>query len=72
MLITTAKVNNGVIEVDSNELPDGTTVTLLAREEDEIFELDPERESLLLEAIAEAERGEVIGSNELLQKLRSS
>ena len=40
MLITTGKVNNGRIEVDSNQLPDGTTVTLLAHEGDEVFELD--------------------------------
>jgi hypothetical protein len=72
MLITTAKVNNGVIEVDSNELPDGTTVTLLALEEDEMFELDATQETLLLGAIAEAERGEVISAEELLHKLRSS
>jgi riboflavin synthase alpha subunit len=72
MLITTAKVNNGLIEVDSNALPDGTTVTLLAHEEDEVFALDATQETLLLAAIAEAERGEVINAEELLHKLRSS
>lgn len=72
MLITTAKVNNGRIEVDSNQLPDGTTVTLLAHEGDEVFELDDKQENVLLAAIAEAERGEVISAAEILQKLRSS
>lgn len=38
MLITTGKVNNGVIEIDSRDLPDGTTVTLLAHEGDETFD----------------------------------
>lgn len=72
MLITTGKVNNGRIEVDTNQLPDGTTVTLLAHEGDEVFELDDTQGIMLLAAIAEAERGEVINAAEILQKLRSS
>ena len=57
--------DNGRIEVDSNQLPDGTTVTLLAHEGDEVFELDNTQETMLLAAIAEAERGEVISSAEV-------
>ncbi len=72
MLITTGKVNNGVIEIDSRDLPDGTTVTLLAHEGDETFELDPEQETELLAAIAEADRGQFISASELLQKIRHS
>ena len=72
MLITTAKVNNGVIQIDSKDLPDGTTVTLLAREGDETFELDAAQESELLAAIVEAERGEVVSASELLQQIRRS
>ena len=53
------------------QLPDGTTVTLLAHEGDELFELDDTQEVMLLAAIAEAERGEVIDAPEVLQKLRS-
>lgn len=72
MLITTAKVNNGVIQIDSKDLPDGTTVTLLAHEGDETFELDAAQESELLAAIAEAERGEVVIASELLGQIRRS
>ncbi len=72
MLITTGKVNNGVIHIDSNDLPDGTTVTLLAHEGDETFELDAAQETELLAAIAEAERGELAGASELLQQIRHS
>ena len=64
MIITTAKVDNGVIQVDSKDLPDGTTVTLLAQEGDEMFELDAAQESELLTAIAEAERGELVSASE--------
>ena len=72
MLITAGKVNNGVIQIDSKDLPDGTTVTLLAREGDETFELDAAQETELLAAIAEAERGELVSASELLQQIRHS
>ena len=72
MLITTGKVHNGVIQIDTADLPDGTTVTLLAHKGDDTFELDPAQESQLLAAIAEAERGELISASELLQKIRPS
>jgi len=72
MIITTAKVDNGVIHVDSKDLPNGTTVTLLVREGDETFELDAAQESQLLASIAEAERGDMISANTLLDQLRES
>ncbi len=72
MLITTGKVNNGVIQIDTRDLPNGTTVTVLAHEGDETFELNATQEAELLAAIAEADRGELISSSELLQKIRRS
>ena len=63
MLITTGKVTNGVIQIDNKDLPEGTTVTILAHEGDETFELEPEQESQLLAAIAEADRGELINAH---------
>ena len=70
MLITTVKVSNGVIQVEGNDLPEGAIVTILAHEGDERFELDPEQENQLLAAIAEAERGDLISSSDLLKKIR--
>ncbi len=72
MLITTGKVKNGVIQIDTKDLPNGTTVTVLAHEGDETFGLDATQEAELLAAIAEADRGEVISAPELLQKIRRS
>jgi len=72
MLITTGKVNDGVIQIDTKDLPNGTTVTVLAHEGDETFELDATQEGELLAAIAEADRGELISASELLQKIRHS
>jgi len=71
MLITTGKVTNGVIQVEGKDLPEGAIVTILAHEGDETFELDPEQETRLLAAIAEAERGELISSIDLLKKIRN-
>ena len=72
MLITTGKVNNGIIQVDNEKIPDGTTVTLLACEGDETFELDAAGERELLAAIEEADRGDVINAAKVLDRIRQS
>lgn len=72
MLITTGRVRHGRIEVDTGALPEGTRVTVLAREGEESFELGPEDEAALLAAIAEAERGETVGAAEVLRKIRGT
>ncbi len=53
-----------------NQLPDGSVVTVLAREGDETFELDADAEAELLESIAEADRGELIPAAEVMRMLR--
>ena len=45
-------------------------VTILAREADETFEIPPELEVELLESIAQADQGETISADELLERLR--
>ena len=70
MLITTGKVTNGVVQIDTKDLPEGATVTVLAREGDETFELTGEEEIELLAAIAEADRGELLEGDDLLKKIR--
>ncbi len=69
MLITTGRVTEGRIELVGETLPDGTTVTILAAEDGETFEVNPEEEARLLEAIAESERGEVVSAAELLEQI---
>ena len=54
-----------------SELPDGLEVTVLARDSDETFEVDPELEAVLLESIAQGQRGERIPAEELLREMRS-
>lgn len=69
MVIASGKVVDGRVELDS-ELPEGASVTVLAREGDETFEADPETERMLLEAIAQCDRGEAVPVAQLLGELR--
>jgi hypothetical protein len=70
MRIASGKVVGGRVEVDG-DLPEGASVTVLALEGDETFEADPATEKMLLEAIAQCERGDTIPMTELLSELRS-
>lgn len=69
MRVTTGKVVNGRIETPGESLAEGSTVTVLASENNETFTLGPEEEAALLDAMAEADRGEVIPAEELLREL---
>ena len=72
MLVTTGRVSHGSIEVEAGSLPEGVTVTILAPEDGEIFEIGREDEAKLLAAISEAERGEAVSASELLDQIRKS
>jgi len=70
MRIASGKVVGGRVELDS-ELPEGARVTVLATEDNETFDADPEIEKVLLEAIAQCERGETMPLSKLLSELRA-
>ncbi len=70
MKVVTGKVIAGRIVVEGEPLEEGCTVTVLAPESDEAFVLDSESEQALFAAMAEADRGEVITGEELMNKLR--
>jgi beta-lactam-binding protein with PASTA domain len=70
MRIAPGKVVNGRIELDA-ELPEGTSVTVLALEGDETFEADAETEQMLLQAIAQCEKGQTTPIADLVSELRS-
>ncbi len=60
----------GRVELDG-ELPEGASVTVLTRDGDETFEADPETAKMLLDAMAQCDRGESIPLTQLLSELRS-
>ena len=72
MLITTGRVNGGLIEFEGDNLPEGAKVTILAAENDETFEVGPDEEAILLAAIAEAESGDVVDASTLIKQISKS
>ena len=70
MRIAPGKVVNGRVELDA-ELPEGTSVTVLALEGDETFEADAETELMLLQSIAQCEKGQTTPIADLVSELRS-
>jgi hypothetical protein len=70
MKVTTGTVVNGKVLVEGEALPEGSTVTVLLREDEESFELTPEEEAELLASISDIESGKFISGHELLQRLR--
>jgi hypothetical protein len=70
MQIASGKVVNGRVVVEA-ELPEGADVTLITLDGEETFEVSPELEAILLESIAQGQRGETISGEELLRELRS-
>lgn len=72
MRVSSGRVVGGNIVIEGEPLPEGAIVTVLAREGEETFELDPVTEAELLESIAEADRGELISAEDVLRRLRRS
>ena len=70
MRIAPGKIVNGRVELDA-ELPEGTSVTVLALEGDETFEVDAETEQMLLQAIAQCDKGQTTPMADLVSELRS-
>ena len=70
MRIASGKVVDGKV-VYEGKLPEGADVTLLAHEPEETFEVTPELKAVLLESIAQCERGETISADELIREMLS-
>ena len=69
MRIATGKVVGGKVVVDGAPLEEGASVTVLARDDERGFTLSPEEEAELLLSIAEADRGEMVSAEEVLERL---
>lgn len=70
MRVATGRVVDGRVELVESELPEGAAVTVLLHEGDETFEVDEETERMLLESIAQCDRGETIPFDEVIRTLR--
>ena len=70
MRIATGRVVEGKVVLEGESLAEGSVVTVVAREDEETFDVSPEEEQALLEAIAQADRGQVVSWEQLREQLR--
>lgn len=62
---------DGHVQIDDAEWPEGASVTVLLSEGEETFEADAETERMLLESIAQCDRGQTVPLERLLDDLRN-
>ena len=70
MQVATGKVVAGKVVVEGLTLVEGELVTVVTQETEPAVHLSPDEEAELLEAIAEADRGDTISPEELFARLR--
>jgi hypothetical protein len=70
MRIASGRVVGGRIEFEG-EIPEGATVTVIARDGDETFEVNVETEELLLRSSEQCRSGRTVEMNDLLGELRT-
>lgn len=69
MKIATGKVVDGKVVLQGVTLEEGSSVTVLARDEEGGIALAPEEKAEILLPIAEADRGETVSAEEVLATL---
>ena len=72
MKVATGRVVGGKVVLEGEPLAEGSVVTVVARDDEDTFDVSPEEERALLEAIAQADRGQVVSWEELREQLRRS
>ncbi len=70
MRMASGRVIDGRVDLLGAELPEGASVTVLLSEGDETFEVDEETEKMLLESIAQCDRGQTVPFESVLEELR--
>ena len=68
MRITKGKVVGGQVIVEGDPLDEGSTVTVLISDE-RTFTLDAENETALLQAIAEANRDDLVNGDDVIKNI---
>jgi hypothetical protein len=72
MKIITGTVTHGRIVVEGEPFLEGEKVTVLGHEGSETFQVSASEKRLLLESIAQADRGEFVDAETLLSELDES
>lgn len=69
MRMATGKVVGGKVVVEGEPFKEGSTVTVLAPDSDESFDLSPEDGAELARRMAEVRKGNFVDGDELLRNL---
>jgi hypothetical protein len=72
MKLATGTVIEGKVVLDGEPLREGSIVTVLAREDDETFDIPAELEAELDQSLAEAAREQTVSADEALRRLRKA
>ncbi len=72
MRVATGRVVGGKVVVEGEPWEEGSVVTVVARDGEQPFDVSASEEQALLEAIAQADRGQVISWEVLRERLRHS
>ncbi len=72
MKIATGTVMHGTIVVEGQSFSEGEKVTVLSYGGGEPFSVSPDEKRMLLESIAQADRGEFVDADDLLAELDES
>ena len=70
MQIASGTIVGGKVVVEGLSLPEGTTVTVLARGDEVAVRLPPKQEAELIDALDEADQEEGISAEELFTRLK--
>jgi len=70
MQVVIGTVVGGKVVLEGATLPEGTVVTIFAKESEAVVRLPPDLQAELEQALEEADREEGISADELLEKLR--
>ena len=72
MKVATGKIIEGKVVVEGEPWAEGSVVTVMARDDEQTFDVSADEERALLEAIAQADRGQVVSWEVLRERLRHS
>ncbi len=72
MRVATGRIVEGKVVVEGEPWAEGSVVTVMARDDEQTFEVSADEEQALLEAIAQADRGQVVSWEVLRERLRHS
>ncbi|OFW02175.1 MAG: hypothetical protein A3I61_06760 [Acidobacteria bacterium RIFCSPLOWO2_02_FULL_68_18] len=72
MRVATGRVVEGKVVVEGERWAEGAVVTVVARDDEDTFDVSADEERALLEAMAQADRGQVVSWEALREQLRRS